>query len=113
LPVFAKEILYGGSHTYGFLMGAAGFSVLVGAIFLASRGTVLKLGRIVPAAVILFGAGLIILSFSRIFSLSLILMVFIRLGMKLQTASSNTILQKITDYDKGGRVLSFYTMVIM
>ena len=50
MPVFAKEILHGGSHTYGFLMGAAGFGALLGALFLASRETVLKLGRIVPAA---------------------------------------------------------------
>jgi len=28
MPVFAKEILHGGSHTYGFLMGAAGFGAL-------------------------------------------------------------------------------------
>jgi MFS family permease len=94
-------------------MGAAGFGVLLGAIFLASRGTVLKLGRIVPAAAILFGAGLIILSFSGTFSLSLVLMVFIGLGMMLQTVASNTILQTTTDDDKGGRVISFYTMAIM
>lgn len=113
MPVFAKDILHGGSHTYGFLMGAAGFGALLGAIFLASRETVLKLGRIVPAATILFGAGLIFLSFSRVFPLSLVLMVFIGMGMMLQTAASNTILQTITDDDKRGRVMSFYTMAIM
>jgi MFS family permease len=113
MPVFAKDILHGGSHTYGFLMGAAGFGALLGALFLASRETVLKLGRIVPAAAIIFGGGLIILSFSRVFYISLILMVFIGLGMMLQTAASNTILQTITDDDKRGRVMGFYTMAIM
>lgn len=113
MPVFAKEILHGGSHTYGFLMGAAGFGALLGALFLASRESVLKLGRIVPLAAILFGAGLIFLSFSRIFSLSLILMIFIGLGMMLQAAASNTIIQTITEDDKRGRVMSFYSMAIM
>jgi len=113
MPVFAKEILHGGSHTYGFLMGAAGFGALLGALFLASRESVLKLGRIVPASAILFGAGLIGLSFSRIFPISLILMIFIGLGMMMQAAASNTILQTITDDDKRGRVMSFYTMAIM
>jgi MFS family permease len=113
MPVFAKQILHGGSHIYGFLMGAAGFGALLGALFLASRESVLKLGRIVPAAAILFGAGLIVLSFSRNFPLSLILMVFIGLGVMLQAAASNTILQTITDDDKRGRVMSFYTMAIM
>lgn len=113
MPVFAKEILHGGSHTYGFLMGAAGFGALLGALFLASRKSVLKLGRIVPSSAILFGAGLLGLSFSRIFPFSLLLMIFIGLGMMMQTAASNTILQTITDDDKRGRVMSFYTMAIM
>jgi MFS family permease len=113
MPVFAKEVLHGGSHTYGFLMGAAGFGALIGALFLASRKTVLMLGRIVPAAALLFGAGLIILSVSRSFILSLILMVFIGLGMMMQAASSNTILQTITDDNMRGRVMSFYTMAVM
>lgn len=113
MPVFAKEILHGGSHTYGFLMGAAGFGALLGALYLASRESVLKMGRIVPAAAALFGISLVILSFTRIFPLSLLLMIFIGMGMMLQTAASNTILQTITDDDKRGRVMSFYTMSII
>jgi len=113
MPVFTKEILHGDSHTYGFLMGAAGFGALLGGLFLASRDTVLKLGRIIPAAAFLFGVSLVILSFTRIFPFSLLLMVFIGMGMMLQTAASNTILQTITDDDKRGRVMSFYTMSII
>jgi MFS family permease len=113
MPVFAKEILHGDSHTYGFLMGAAGFGALIGAIYLASRESVLKLGRIVPASAILFGAGLIFLSFSTIFLLSLLLMVFVGMGLMMQTAASNTILQTITNDNMRGRVMSFYTMAIM
>ena len=113
MPVFAKEVLHGDSHTYGFLMGAVGFGALLGAISLASRETVLRLGKIIPASAILFGTGLIVLSFSKVFSLSMIMMVFIGLGMMLQTAASNTILQTITDDDKRGRVMSFYAMAVM
>ncbi|HEX2968312.1 MAG TPA: MFS transporter [Bacteroidales bacterium] len=113
MPVFAKDILQGGSQTYGFLMGAAGLGALAGAVFLASRTTVLRLGRLVPASTLLFGAGLIIISFSRIFSVSVLLMVVIGAGMMLQSAASNTILQTITDDDKRGRVMSLYTMAVM
>ena len=113
MPVFAKEVLHGGSNTYGFLMGAAGFGALMGALFLASRKSVVKLGRIVPASAILFGSALLGLSFSRLFPISLVLMVFIGLGMMMQTAASNTILQTITDDDKRGRVMGFYSMSIM
>jgi MFS family permease len=113
MPVYAKEILHGGSHTYGFLMGAAGSGALLGALFLASRETVIKLGRLIPASAALFGIGLIMMSFSRFFLVSAVLMVFIGLGMMMHTAASNTILQTITDDDKRGRVMSFYTMAIM
>jgi MFS family permease len=113
MPVFAKEVLHGGSSTFGFLMGAAGLGALIGAIFLASRETLIKLGRIIPAASALFGAGLVILSFSRSFSVSLLLMIIIGTGMMLHTASSNTILQTITDDDKRGRVMGFYTLAII
>jgi len=113
MPVFAKEILHGNSSTFGFLMGAAGVGALAGAIFLASRETLIKLGRIIPAASAMFGAGLVVLSFTKYFSVSLLLMIIIGLGLMLQTASSNTILQTITDDDKRGRVMSFYTIAIM
>jgi MFS family permease len=113
MPVFAKEILHGGSHTFGFLMGAAGCGALLGGLYLASRKTILRLGRIVPFAATISGIGLIAFSLSRYFLLSMLMMVIAGLGMMLHTASSNTILQTIVEEDKRGRVMSFYTMAIM
>jgi MFS family permease len=113
MPVIAKEILHGGSHTFGFLMGAAGLGALSGALYLASRKGVLGLGRIIPLAAGVFGVGLIAFSFSRFFWLSMVLIVIIGLGMMLQMASSNTIIQTIIDDDKRGRVMSIYTMAFL
>jgi MFS family permease len=113
IPVFAKEILQGGSATFGFLVGAGGVGALAGAVYLASKETIIRLGRLIPASTILFSAGLIVLAFIKSFFLSGILMVFIGLGLMLQTAASNTVLQTITDDDKRGRVMSFYTLAIM
>jgi MFS family permease len=113
MPVFAKEVLQGGSQTYGFLMGAAGFGALLGAVYLASRESVMKLGRLIPGSVVIFGSGLVAIAFIRLFPIALFLMIFIGLGLMLHTATSNTILQTITEDDKRGRVMSFYTMAIM
>ncbi|HEY3370976.1 MAG TPA: MFS transporter [Prolixibacteraceae bacterium] len=113
MPVFATEILHGSSHTFGFLMGASGLGALMGALYLASRKSVLGLAKIIPWATVLFGSGLILFSLSRYFWLSMVLMVAIGLGMMLQMASSNTILQTIVDDDKRGRVMSFFTMAFM
>ncbi len=113
MPVFAKEVLGGSSATFGFLMGSAGFGALAGALLLASRETTIKLGKVIPYAAAMFGAGLASLSFSRHFPVSLFLMLVTGLSLMVYTASSNTILQTITDDDKRGRVMSFYTLAIM
>jgi MFS family permease len=113
MPVFAKEVLHGGSKTFGFLMGAAGFGAFIGGLYLASRMTILRLGRLVPVSAALSGIGLIGFAISRQFMLSTFMMVVAGLGMMLHTASSNTILQTIVDEDKRGRVMSFYTLAIM
>jgi MFS family permease len=113
IPVFVKEILHGGSHTFGFLMGASGVGALIGAFYLASRKSVLGLGKIIPLSAAVFGLGLIAFSLSRLFLLSLVLMLITGFGMIMQMASSNTILQTIVDDDKRGRVMSFYMMAFM
>jgi len=113
MPVFAKDILHGGSHTFGFLMGASGLGALSGAFYLAWRKSLAGLDKVIPFAAATFGLGLILFSFSRYFPLSLVLMVIIGLGMMLQMATSNTIMQTIVSNEMRGRVMSFYTMAFM
>jgi MFS family permease len=113
MPVFAKDILHGGPHTYGFLMGAVGVGAIIGAIFLASRRSVLGLGKIIVIASAILGIGLISFSLSHLLWLSLFLLLLTGFGMMVHMASSNTILQTMVDDDKRGRVMSLYTMAFM
>jgi MFS family permease len=110
MPVVASETLHGGPHTLGFLMAASGLGALAGTLYLASRRSVIGLGRINAMAAVMFGAGLIAFSFSRVLWLSLLLMLVTGAAMMVQMAASNTVLQTIVDEDKRGRVMSFYTM---
>lgn len=110
MPVFAGKVLHGGPHTLGFLMGAAGVGALISAGMLASRKTVLGLGRVIPTTAGIFGGALVAFSFSRVLWLSLLLMVATGFGMMQTMAASNTVLQTIVDEDKRGRVMSFYSM---
>ncbi len=110
MPIFAGKILQGGANTLGFLMAASGIGALAGTMFLASRKTVMGLGRIVILGAATFGIGLILFSFSRLLVLSIILIMIAGFGIIVQMASSNTILQSIVDDDKRGRVMSFYAM---
>jgi MFS family permease len=113
MPIFASSVLHGGPHTLGSLMAASGLGALVGALYLASRTTVLGLGRIVALAAAAFGLGLLLFSQSRWLVLSLPLMFLTGMGMMVQMASSNTILQTIVEEDKRGRVMSFYAMAFV
>ncbi|OGP54860.1 MAG: MFS transporter [Deltaproteobacteria bacterium RBG_13_52_11b] len=110
MPVFARDILHGDSHMLGFLMGASGTGALVGAVYLASRRSVLGLEKWTALACGIFGVGLIIFSQSRNFFFSLLLMFTTGFGMMVQNASGNTLLQAVVDEDKRGRVMSLFTM---
>jgi MFS family permease len=113
MPVFAKDVFHGGPHTLGFLMGAPAVGALIGAVWLASRKSVLGLGRMIAAASMIFGIGLIAFSYSHVFWFSLALLVLSGFGRMVHIASSNTIIQTIVDDDKRGRVMSLYTMAFM
>jgi MFS family permease len=113
MPAFARDLLHGGAHTLGFLMSASGAGALTGAMYLASRKSVLGLGRIIPLAAGIFGAGLIGLSLFPIFWFSLLLMFISGFGVMVHVASSNTLLQTIVDDNKRGRVMSFFAVSFM
>jgi MFS family permease len=113
MPVFASEVLHGGPHTLGFLMGAAGVGALVSAVLLALRKTVKGLLKMVPISAALFGAGLVAFGLSHILWLSLALMLVVGFGMMQGMAASNTIIQTLAPADKRGRVMSFYTMAFV
>jgi len=113
VPVFAKEILHGGAHTFGFLMTAAGSGALVGTLYLASRQSVRGLGLVIVRVTILFAVGVATFALSSNFILSLTALALAGFGAMTLVASCNTVLQTILDDDKRGRVMSFFTMAFI
>ncbi|AFY46744.1 arabinose efflux permease family protein [Nostoc sp. PCC 7524] len=110
VPIFAEKILAGGAETLGFLMAASGLGALSGGIYLATRKTILGIGKLIAIAPAILGIGLIAFAVSRFLPLSLFTMLFVGLGTILQIAASNTFLQTIVEEDKRGRLMSLYTM---
>ncbi len=113
MPAVARGALGGDSHTLGFLMGGAGVGALGGAFYLASRRTVVGLGRVMAAAACTFGVGLVLFGFSRSFALSLLIVPVVGGGMMVTMASTNTILQTIVEEHLRGRVMAFYAMAFL
>jgi MFS family permease len=113
MPVIARDILHGNASTLGLLMGSVGIGAVTGAVYLASRKTVVGLGRWIYYASAIFGISIILFSFSRNVPLSIFFMLFTGFGMMVQMASCNTVLQTIVDDDKRGRVMSLYVTAFM
>ncbi|MEO8911016.1 MAG: MFS transporter [Gemmatimonadaceae bacterium] len=113
MPAIAANVLHGGPHTLGYLMTTSGVGALAGAFYLASRRSVLGLGRVMALATGVFGAGLIAFSLSRVLWLSLLTLPVVGGGMMVEMAATNTILQTIVEDDMRGRVMSYYTMAFL
>jgi MFS family permease len=113
MPAVTTKILHGGPHTLGLLMSASGIGALGGTFYLASRRTIVGLGRAIPIASAVFGAGLIALGLSRRVWLSLLILPLIGAGFMISLAAANTIVQTITEEHLRGRVMAFYTMAFL
>jgi MFS family permease len=113
MPVFAAQVLQGGPHTLGFLMGALGVGALVSALSLVIRKSVRGLLKMIPVAAGVFGIGLVGFGFSNMLWLSLLLMLITGFGMMQGMTASNTIIQTLVLEDKRGRVMSYYTVAFV
>ena len=113
MPVFAVDVFGGGPQIYGLLMAAIGIGAIAGTLYLASHKSVSHLANKIPAASAIFGASLIVFSFSHTFWFSLLILLVSGFSMMIQLASSNTVVQTIVEDSKRGRVMSFYTMCFM
>jgi MFS family permease len=113
LPVFAREVYGGGPRTLGFLVGAIGFGALVGAMLLAGKKDTQGLERHIVRSTALFGAAMVLFSFSKDLRLTLLLMFAAGFAMMTHLASSNTIIQTTVHDEKRGRVMSFYTVAVI
>ena len=110
MPVMATQVLGGGANTLGLLMTAMGVGALFGSIYLASRHTVVGLGRRIAQASMLFGAALIAFSLSTNLWLSLALLPLTGAGFIVTLAATNTVVQTVVPEALRGRVMSFYTV---
>ncbi len=113
MPVFAAQILHGGAKALGILMCATGVGALLGAASLAARVGVKGLGRLIALCAGGFGISVILFSFSRIFWLSVVLLVPVGFFIMVQMASSNTMVQVMVPDRLRGRVISVYSMMFM
>src|SRR3954471_15299423 len=93
MPIFADRVLHAGATGLGLLMGISGAGALIGALILASRQTVLGLGRWITVSSGAFSVLLIVFAFSRWLPFSAGLLVLIGFSVMIQMGSTNTLIQ--------------------
>lgn len=113
MPLFADQVLHRGASSLGLLMGASGVGALCAAIMLSTKKGVSSLGGWIAVASISFGVALTLFSLSRIFWLSVALLVFAGFSITLEMASSNTLIQSMVPDHLRGRVMAVYSIMFM
>jgi MFS family permease len=106
LPMFTEDILKVSATDMGILIAVSGVGAIIGSLILASLMN-RKRGMILLIAGIVLGLSLIVFSFSNMWYLSLVIIVFIGMGSTIEMALGNSLVQYYTDAIHRGRVMSF------
>jgi MFS family permease len=113
MPIFADQILGGGPRGLGELLTSVGLGALLCALWLAKRQRAQGLDRAIVFAAAGLGASLVLFSLSRLFWLSLLLLMPVGFFVMMQLASINTLIQCMVDNAMRGRVMGIYSMMFM
>lgn len=113
LPVYASQVLGAGATGYGALMSGVGVGAAAAALFVAAMGhRVQQEGRVFLFAS-LFGCVLLVTSLVGQFSAALFLLTLAGCSWALTSILTNTILQTKAPDHLRGRVMGFYSFMVV
>jgi MFS family permease len=113
LPVFAAEVFKRGAQGLGFLVGASGIGALVAALGIALMGNIEHKTRFMSIAGLCFSCALFAFSISKVFWISLVIVMFGGWGMVSYLAAANSFIQVSVPDELRGRVMSVYSFVFL
>jgi MFS family permease len=113
LPVYAVKILHVGPERLGLLFSSAGVGTILGALFLASRGSSPQRGPIYLAGILIWVTALTAFALSRWFWISMAALVVFGIGQTLAGTTTVTLLQTRVPEQMRGRVMSLNTLLLM
>ena len=113
MPIFAGKVHGGGADALGLMMGSVGLGALSGALFIARRRALRGLGKIIAAATVGFGLGIVLFTAVRVFPLSLVVLLGVGFCWMVLIAACNTLLQALAADAMRGRVMSIFSMMLV
>ncbi|HXI20566.1 MAG TPA: MFS transporter [Gemmatimonadales bacterium] len=113
LPVFARDVLHSGAQGYGGLMTAVGLGASVGALTMAALGHRISRHRVIRLAGLLFAGSLSACALARLWSLAALILAVTGGAMILNNVAVNTQLQTTSPDGLRGRVMGFYSLMVL
>jgi len=113
IPVFTKNILHQEAKIYGLLMSALGVGSLVGALMVSVKSKSGPNMKILLRSSIMVSLMLILISFTRTYYYTAILLVITGIFNLWFTTTANSTLQMTTKNEYRGRVMSVYSLVFV
>ncbi len=113
MPVFARDALGLDASGYGAMVAAIGAGALAAAFFMAAFGGRVRQSRLVLGSSILFGAALIAASLAPNFWTAVVLFTVCGGIMALNGIAANTMLQTEAPDELRGRVMGFYSFMVL
>ena len=112
VPVIAKDLLKVGPGLMGVLMGAPGLGALVGAVLIASAGSLSHHGRVYLVGSMVALGALLAFSLSQQYILSLSILLVLGLGMSGFGTMQSTIVMLAASEEMRGRALGVISLAI-
>jgi MFS family permease len=113
LPVFARDVLHTGSAGYGAMMSAVGIGAALGAIGAAIWGHRLERERWVLPCAVAFALMLVAAGLAPNLTVALVLLALVGFAWVLMAVFTNTILQITSPDALRGRVMGFYSFMVV
>ena len=113
MPVFARDVLQVGASGYAALVAAIGIGAAAAAFFLAGFGHRVRRSRLVLGTSMLFGIVLLAASLAPEFWSALSLFTITGCVMALNGIAANTMLQAEAPDQLRGRVMGFYSFMVL
>ncbi len=110
MPAFASSVLGVGPEGLGLLMSSAGLGALLGALAVASLGKSAPRGLLLLGSISAFGLCLAVFAASRLFPLSVAMLLGVGMSAMAYNALNQTFLQTLSEDAMRGRVMSLLTV---
>ena len=110
--VFAEDVFEVGEGAFGLLSAALGIGAILGTPLVAGWGTTLSRQRLVAAAMVGYGAALILFALAPVYALGFVALLGAGAGYLAIASSLNTTIQLQVVEHMRGKVLAFYVLGI-